>query len=172
MDHESHVISCDQDQQRSAPQPQQKERSSHFWSAHAFATTRIIRINQPTMRFPLQTTTTTTTTLLLSLLLLFQPNHHHYHYYCVALTPRGTAAQPSHKARVAVLGAGGYSGAVTFGFLQRCGALYQTGIASSHVRAMGATADTSVRLNIAYPRATLWTRVRGRNVRALGQFIA
>ena len=127
------------------------------------------------MRSPLQsmTTTKTTTTLLLSWLLLFQLNHHHHHYYyCVALTPRGTAAQPARKARVAVLGAGGYSGAVTFGFLQRCGALYQTGIASSHVRAMGATADTSVRLNIAYPRATLWTRVRGRNVRALGQFIA
>jgi hypothetical protein len=44
-----------------------------------------------------------------------------------------------------VLGAGGYLGALSFGFVQRASSLYGTGIGG--VRALGATADTAVRLN-------------------------
>jgi len=59
--------------------------------------------------------------------------------------PRGSASSPLSKKRVAVLGCGGYVGAVAFGFLQRAVSLYGTGIGS--VRAVGATADTAKRLN-------------------------
>lgn len=59
--------------------------------------------------------------------------------------PQGCAATPFEKKKVAVLGGGGYLGAVTFGFLQRAASLYGTGIGSC--RCIGATADTAVRLN-------------------------
>ena len=58
---------------------------------------------------------------------------------------KGTAAKPFEKKKIAVVGVGGYSGAITFGFLQRAASLYGTGIGS--VRALGATSDTSSRLN-------------------------
>ena len=57
----------------------------------------------------------------------------------------GTASNPLDKKKVAVLGGGGYFGAVTFGFLQRASSLYGTGIGG--VRCIGSTADTSQRLN-------------------------
>ena len=59
--------------------------------------------------------------------------------------PQGCAAKPFEKKKVAVLGGGGYLGAVTFGFLQRAASLYGTGI--GNCRCIGATADTAVRLN-------------------------
>ena len=58
----------------------------------------------------------------------------------------GSAAQPLRKQKVAVLGSGGYTGALVFGFLQRAGSLYGTGI-DRQVRCLGATQDTSVQLN-------------------------
>ena len=50
------------------------------------------------------------------------------------------------KKSVAVLGGGGYIGALAFGYLQRCMALYPTGISRS-CRVIGASAETSIRLN-------------------------
>jgi hypothetical protein len=61
------------------------------------------------------------------------------------LVPKGSAARPLAKKKVAVLGTGGYLGALTFGFLQRASSLFGTGLGG--VRAIGGTADTSVRLN-------------------------
>ena len=61
-------------------------------------------------------------------------------------SPKGSAAKPFEKKNIAVLGGGGYLGAVTFGFLQRAASLYGTGIGSC--RCLGATADTAVRLNV------------------------
>ena len=57
----------------------------------------------------------------------------------------GSAANPLQKQKIAVIGAGGTLGGLTFGFLQRCASLYGTGI--GNVRAIGATAETAVRLN-------------------------
>ena len=62
-----------------------------------------------------------------------------------AAVAQGSAARPLDKKKVAVLGGGGYLGAVTFGFLQRAASIHGTGIGD--VRCVGATADTSVRLN-------------------------
>jgi len=62
-----------------------------------------------------------------------------------ASRPQGSAARPFEKKKVAVLGGGGYLGALTFGFLQRAASLYGTGI--GNCRCIGATADTAVRLN-------------------------
>jgi hypothetical protein len=58
---------------------------------------------------------------------------------------QGSAATPLAKKKVAVLGGGGYLGALTFGFLQRSASLHGTGIGA--VRCIGATADTAVRMN-------------------------
>eukprot|EP00977_Amphora_coffeiformis_P002035 scaffold381_cov178-Amphora_coffeaeformis.AAC.24 len=58
---------------------------------------------------------------------------------------KGTAAKPLDRKKIAVAGIGGYAGAQTFGFLQRAASLYGTGIGS--VRGLGATADSSSRLN-------------------------
>ena len=63
----------------------------------------------------------------------------------IMFTPKGTAATPSAKKKIAVAGVGGYAGAVTFGFLQRAASLYGTGVGA--VRAIGATADSATRLN-------------------------
>lgn len=46
---------------------------------------------------------------------------------------------------MAIVGGGGYTGALTFGFLQRACSLYETGV--GRCRCLGATADTSIRLN-------------------------
>ncbi|KAL3765895.1 hypothetical protein ACHAWO_007582 [Cyclotella atomus] len=60
----------------------------------------------------------------------------------------GCAAVPFEKKKIAVFGAGGYLGAVVFGFLQRASTLYGTGIAGgSSPRAIGATRTTSEALN-------------------------
>jgi uncharacterized protein YaaQ len=59
--------------------------------------------------------------------------------------PQGSSATPFTKKKVAVLGAGGYAGALTAGFLQRAASLYGTGLAAP--RMLGATADTAARLN-------------------------
>jgi hypothetical protein len=68
---------------------------------------------------------------------------------CSALSslrqPKGSAATPLQKKKIAVLGGGGYSGGVVFGFLQRACSLYGTGFGA--VRTIGATANTAVRLN-------------------------
>jgi hypothetical protein len=71
---------------------------------------------------------------------------------CNALTlrqPKGSAATPYQKKKIAVLGGGGYIGSVVTGFLQRACSLYGTGMGGSMggFRAIGATADTAVRLN-------------------------
>ena len=63
----------------------------------------------------------------------------------LAFSSKGTAASPLQKKKVAVLGSGGYMGAVTFGFLQRAASLYGTGI--GNCRCLGATSDTALRLN-------------------------
>lgn len=62
-----------------------------------------------------------------------------------AATPQGSAASPAAKKKIAVLGSGGYLGALTFGFLQRASSLFGTGM--GNCRCIGATADTAVRLN-------------------------
>lgn len=59
--------------------------------------------------------------------------------------PRGSAKVPFQKQNVAILGAGGYLGGCAFGFLQRCGSLYGSGI--GRVRTVGATACTLENLN-------------------------
>ena len=41
----------------------------------------------------------------------------------MAQPPKGCAAKPFEKKKIAVFGAGGYLGAVSFGFLQRASAL-------------------------------------------------
>mmetsp|Transcript_9098 Transcript_9098/g.19429 ORF Transcript_9098/g.19429 Transcript_9098/m.19429 type:complete len:353 (+) Transcript_9098:144-1202(+) len=62
--------------------------------------------------------------------------------------PKGCAARPFDKKKIAVFGAGGYLGATVFGFLQRAASLYGTGIAGgSSPRAVGATRSTSEALN-------------------------
>ncbi|CAB9514003.1 expressed unknown protein [Seminavis robusta] len=60
--------------------------------------------------------------------------------------PKGSAAAPLDRKKIAVIGAGGYMGATTFGFLQRAGSLYETGIAKQ-CRCIGATAGTAQALN-------------------------
>lgn len=61
---------------------------------------------------------------------------------------KGSAAKPYEKKKVAVFGAGGYLGACIFGFLQRAGSLYGTGIAGiNSPRAVTATAFGSQNLN-------------------------
>lgn len=61
---------------------------------------------------------------------------------------KGSAAKPYEKKKVAVFGAGGYLGACMFGFLQRAGSLYGTGIAGIGApRSITATAVGSSNLN-------------------------
>jgi len=60
----------------------------------------------------------------------------------------GCAARPFEKKKIAVFGAGGYLGAIVFGFLQRAASIYGTGISGgSSPRAIGATRTTSEALN-------------------------
>jgi hypothetical protein len=59
--------------------------------------------------------------------------------------PKGSAATPFQKKKIAVVGGGGYLGSLVFGFLQRACSLYGTGMGS--VRCIGATSDTAVRMN-------------------------
>jgi hypothetical protein len=59
--------------------------------------------------------------------------------------PKGSAAKPFEKKKIAVVGGGGYMGSLVFGFLQRACSLYGTGIGG--FRCIGATADTAVRMN-------------------------
>lgn len=62
--------------------------------------------------------------------------------------PKGCAAVPFEKKKIAVFGAGGYLGATLFGFLQRAASLYGTGIsASSSPRAICATSGGPEGLN-------------------------
>lgn len=66
----------------------------------------------------------------------------------VTPTPKGSAAKPLEKKKVAVLGSGGYLGANIYGFLQRASSLYGTGIGGSGCpRALVATAVGSRDLN-------------------------
>lgn len=61
---------------------------------------------------------------------------------------QGSAAKPYEKKKIAVFGTGGYLGACTYGFLQRAGSLYGTGIAGIGApRAIVATAAGSANLN-------------------------
>eukprot|EP00536_Pseudo-nitzschia_multiseries_P016722 jgi/Psemu1/47474/gm1.47474_g len=61
---------------------------------------------------------------------------------------KGSAAKPLDKKKVAVFGTGGYLGACTYGFLQRAGSLYGTGIAGIGApRAIVATSVGSLNLN-------------------------
>lgn len=61
---------------------------------------------------------------------------------------KGSAAKPYEKKRVAVFGVGGYLGACIYGFLQRAGSLYGTGIAGiNSPRGITATAAGSQCLN-------------------------
>jgi hypothetical protein len=64
---------------------------------------------------------------------------------CHALIPLGSAATPIKKQKVAVIGTAGKMGALTFGFLQRAGSLFGTGLQAP--QALGATAETATRLN-------------------------
>lgn len=61
----------------------------------------------------------------------------------------GTAAKPYQKQKVCVFGPGGYLGGCIFGFLQRCGSLYGTGISGVQGSPRGITAVSagSVALN-------------------------
>jgi hypothetical protein len=62
---------------------------------------------------------------------------------------KGSAAKPYEKKKVAVFGAGGYLGGCIYGFLQRAGSLYGTGIAGTggSPRAIVATSAGSVSHN-------------------------
>jgi hypothetical protein len=62
---------------------------------------------------------------------------------------KGAAAKPYEKQKVAVFGAGGYLGGCVYGFLQRAGSLYGTGISGvgGGPRAIVATSAGSVSLN-------------------------
>ena len=65
-----------------------------------------------------------------------------------ALPNKGSAAKPFEKKKVAVFGAGGYLGGCVYGFLQRAGSLYGTGIAGIGApRAIVASASGSSSLN-------------------------
>ncbi|KAL7432436.1 hypothetical protein ACHAXM_003108 [Skeletonema potamos] len=62
--------------------------------------------------------------------------------------PKGCASTPFAKKKIAVFGAGGYLGATVFGFLQRAGSLYGTGISGqSSPRAIAATSSSAEALN-------------------------
>jgi len=64
------------------------------------------------------------------------------------VTNQGSAAKPYEKKKIAVFGTGGYLGACAYGFLQRAGSLYGTGIAGIGApRAIVATAAGSANLN-------------------------
>lgn len=68
--------------------------------------------------------------------------------YSVPTVVKGSAARPFEKKKVAVFGAGGYLGACIYGFLQRAGSLYGTGIAGvTSPRCISATAVGSLYLN-------------------------
>lgn len=61
---------------------------------------------------------------------------------------KGCASKPIDKKKVAVFGAGGYLGAMTFGFLQRASSFYGTGLGGiSTPRCIGATATCAKELN-------------------------
>jgi len=66
-----------------------------------------------------------------------------------ASSNRGSAAKPYEKKKVVVFGAGGYLGGCIYGFLQRAGSLYGTGIAGvgSAPRAIVATSSGYTSLN-------------------------
>ena len=85
--------------------------------------------------------------LLLTVVVLLCPSAtvHGLSTRMVVRKPQGCAAKPFEKKKVAVLGGGGYLGALTLGFLQRAASLYGTGI--GNFRCIGATADTAGRLN-------------------------
>ena len=62
--------------------------------------------------------------------------------------PKGSAAMPLDKKKIAIFGAGGYLGAVLFGFLQRAASLYGTGISpQSSPRLICATSGGAEALN-------------------------
>uniref|UniRef100_A0A7R9ZLR3 NmrA-like domain-containing protein n=1 Tax=Craspedostauros australis TaxID=1486917 RepID=A0A7R9ZLR3_9STRA len=62
--------------------------------------------------------------------------------------PKGCGAKPYEKKNVAILGCGGYLGAMAYGYLQRAGSLYGTGIAGlKSPRSITATAIGSMNLN-------------------------
>ena len=85
--------------------------------------------------------------LVLGLLLLLQPGTS-YSPSNNPIVVKGSAAKPYDKKKVAVVGAGGYLGACIFGFLQRAGSLYGTGIAGiNSPRAITATSAGSQSLN-------------------------
>mmetsp|Transcript_28132 Transcript_28132/g.68510 ORF Transcript_28132/g.68510 Transcript_28132/m.68510 type:complete len:102 (-) Transcript_28132:2389-2694(-) len=66
----------------------------------------------------------------------------------IAALSLGSAAKPYDKQKVCIFGAGGYLGGCIFGFLQRCGSLYGTGIDGFQgPRAITATAVGSLTLN-------------------------
>lgn len=66
----------------------------------------------------------------------------------LCMAPKGSAAKPFEKKKIAVFGAGGYLGAVLFGFLQRASSLYGTGIAGGpSPRMICATGGSSEALN-------------------------
>jgi hypothetical protein len=62
---------------------------------------------------------------------------------------KGSAAKPLEKKRLVVFGAGGYLGGCVYGFLQRAGSLYGTGISgvAGSPRAIVATSFGSLNLN-------------------------
>lgn len=62
--------------------------------------------------------------------------------------PRGSGAFPANKQKVSVFGAAGYLGANCFGFIQRAGSIYGTGLGGvSFPRCVGATSFAAQCLN-------------------------
>ncbi len=81
-------------------------------------------------------------------LLLTVDTTHGFSMSMSSVPQQGSAAKPYEKQKVAVFGTGGYLAACTYGFLQRAGSLYGTGIAGIGApRAIVATAAGSAGLN-------------------------
>lgn len=70
------------------------------------------------------------------------------HIMNMVTEPKGCAAKPLEKKKIAIFGTGGYLGAITYGFLQRAASIYGTGIAGGNSpRVIGATSASSEYLN-------------------------
>ena len=87
--------------------------------------------------------------LLLLLVVLSMESGAAFSSLSMMATPKGCASKPYDKKKIAVFGAGGYLGGCIYGFLQRAGSLYGTGVSGvgGSPRAIVATGVGSLNLN-------------------------